>query len=227
MTVTLTFASLLLLVTLSPIALGQTICSCKAPDGSCNAKTECQRGCTALCGSRDACYTACGGTEADMSYARITVKLENETSDIIGASLTRASGRKIVFMPRRKAARYSIDLNNHPVWNALKFLSKRGMVLVDGTPFYKLEELRRKLLKGEKVAINFEELTVGDAVAKLSFLSGRVFRVEPEGAGKRLSISEESASLNQIVSRISAESGVKIELAQVKGSSKQRRRRSR
>jgi hypothetical protein len=208
----LTFATLLLsLITFAPAVSGQKICTCKAPDNSCTSEVRCPHGCTALCGPRDACYAACGSIEVDKSYARITLKIENESSEEIAASLTLHSGREIKFIPRRKNARYSVELNNDPVWNALKFLGKRGTVLVDGTPFNKLEDLRRKLLKGEKVSVNFTDVPVRNALAKLSFLTGLPFRVESGESERLLSISLQAVALGEIVSRISAETGVKIE----------------
>lgn len=203
-------ALLLFLITLAHAAAGQT-CSCKSPDKSCDAAVDCPHGCTALCGSRDACYAACGSVEVDKSYARITIKVENGDSNEISSRLTDESGRKIKFTPRRKDATYSFELIDDPVWNALKFLSKRGMVLVDGTPFYKLEELRRKLLKGERVSAHFTDIPVINALAKLAFVSGLPFRVKAGDGEKRLSISLENVTLGEIVRRISTQTGVEIE----------------
>jgi hypothetical protein len=208
----LTIATLLLsLIAFTPIVTGQTAtCSCKAP-GSCTPRVSCPHGCTALCGANDACYAGCGSIEADNSYARITLKIHNKDSEAIAASLSNQSGRKITFIPRKKTDRFSFELNNDPVWNALNFLAKRGTILVDGWDFEKLEELRRKMLKGEKISVNFTDVPVRNAVAKLSFLSGLPFRVESGDAEKNLSISLQEVTLSEIVSRISAETGVKIE----------------
>lgn len=210
MKVSLTAAALLLsLITLTHTATAQT-CSCKAPDKSCEATVTCPHGCTALCGSQDACYAACGSVEVDKSYARITIKIDNGNSDEISSRLANESGRKIKFIPRRKNVRYSFELNNDPVWNALKFLSKRGMVLVDGTPFYKLEELRHKLLRGAKVSIHFTDMPVINAVAKLAFVTGLPLRVSAGDSEQLLSISLQNVTLRKIVDRISEQTGVTI-----------------
>ena len=209
----LTIATLLLsLIMFAPIATGQTaICSCKAPDDSCTPRVRCPHGCTALCGSNDACYAGCGSVEVDNSYARITLKINNEDSETIAASLTSLSGRKIRFIPRKKTERLSFELNNDPLRNALKFLAKRGTVSVNGVNFESLEELRRKLRKGKKVSVNFTDLPVRNAVAELSFLSGFPLRVKSGDAEKIISISFQEVTLNEIVSRISVKTGVKIE----------------
>jgi len=175
----------------------------------------CPRGCTALCGPKDACYAACGKVEVDKSYARITLKIDSGDSKEIASLLTRHSGRNVKFIPDKvkEKARYSFDLNNDPVWNALKFFAKYGTVTVDGTNFRSLEKLRRRMLKGERLSVNFTNVPVGDAVAKLSFLSGLPFSVESGDTGKLLSISLEEVTLNEIVARISAQTGVKINQA--------------
>jgi hypothetical protein len=171
---------------------------------------RCPHGCTALCGSHDACYAGCGSVEADKSYARITLKIDKKDSDTIAASLSSHTGRIIKFMPRKKNDRFSVELNNDPPWKALKFLNKRGTILVDGTPFERLENLRRKTLKGERVSVSFAGVHVRDALAKLSFVTGLPFYVESGDAEQFLSISLERVTLSEIISRISTQTGVSI-----------------
>lgn len=218
----LTLPTLLLsLIAFTSIVAGQTVtCSCKASDGSCTPRVSCPHGCTALCGSNDACYASCGSINVDKSNARITLKIDKEDSETIAASLTSRSGRRITFIPRKKTDRFSFELNNDPVWNALKFLARRGTISVDGMDFEKLEELRRKLRKGEKVSVNFTDVSIRNAVAKLSFLSGLPFRVDSGDAEKKLSISLQEVTLSEIVSRISAETGAKIEQQEERASIK-------
>ncbi|HMG74998.1 MAG TPA: hypothetical protein VK582_15965 [Pyrinomonadaceae bacterium] len=140
----------------------------------------------------------------------MTLKIDSKNGETIAASLTSHTGRNIKFMPRKKDELFSIELKNDPVWKALKFLNKRGTVLVDGTRFDKLEDLRHKTLKGEKVSVNFTGIPVRDAVAKLSFISGLPFRVESGDAEQLLSIALQEVTLSEIVSRISAQTGVRI-----------------
>ncbi len=217
----LTLAALLLsLTTFAPTASAQKKCSCDAPDGSCKAAVTCRHAGAAICGSKSACYAACGGVEADNSAARISVKFRKKTGDEVAAELKRHSGRNIVFIPRRKKDRFTFELDNHPVWHALSLLSRRGKVLVDGTPFNRMQELRRKLSGGEKVSVNFTDIPVRSAVARLSFLSGLPLRVGSGDAEKLISVSLEEVTLDEIVARVSAEAGVKIERAGQRASAK-------
>ncbi len=212
MRIYLIFATLLLsFITFVPTLSGQTTCSCSAPDGSCAPRVRCPTGCTALCGSNDACYAGCGSVEAAKSNALITLKIQKKDSAGVAASLTSHSGRKIKFIPRSEKDLFSIELNNDPLWKALKFLNKRGTVLVDGTRFDRLEDLRHKMLKGEKVSVNFTGIPISDAVAKLAFVTGLPFRVVSGDEQQLLSVSLQEVTLVEIVSRISEQAGVKIE----------------
>jgi type II secretory pathway component GspD/PulD (secretin) len=166
------------------------------------------------------CYAACQGVDPDNPTARISLKIKNKKSNKVTAELRRASGRNVVFESRGKNDRFTFEFNNHPVWDVLDRLSKRGKLLLDGTPFDRMKELRHKLSSGEKVSVNFTDIPVRNAVAKLSFLSGLPFRVESGDAGRLLSVSLDEVTLDEMVARISAESGVKIERAQGRASTR-------
>jgi hypothetical protein len=115
----LTIATLLLLLfTLAPIATSQRKCSCKAPDGSCNASVTCsQHGCTAICGTNSACYSACG---KDLLSTRFTLKLVNKGSKEIASALSQHAGRNIEFIPRRRNDRFNIDIKDDDMWNTME-----------------------------------------------------------------------------------------------------------
>lgn len=203
-------ALLLWLFAFTPTVLGQRICTCKAADDTCTPRVRCQHGCTALCGSHDACYASCGSIESDHSYARITLKIDRKNSDEIAALLTKHSRRNIKFIPRKKNDLFSVDLKNDPIWKALKLLNKRGVILVDGTRFDQMEKLRRKTSNDEQLSVNFEGVSVANTLAKLSFVSGLPFYVESGDAEQLLSMSIENVTLKEIISRISAKTGVRI-----------------
>lgn len=207
------------LIIFTPTVTGQT-CSCKAPDESCEVRVTCRHGCTAVCSTNNSCYAACGNFEVDLLHARVTLKINKGDSKQIAASLTRQTGRKIEFVPNKMDERFSIDLKNGPLWNALEFLSKRGHVAVNGTDFEKFQEIRRTMLKGGKVSVNFNNVPVKDVVEKLSFLSGLPFHVESGDAESLLSISLQGVTLSEIVARISAQTGVKIEQTKRRASTK-------
>jgi hypothetical protein len=217
MTLNLTaIALLLLLTTFSPVALGQKKCSCNAPDNSCKAAATCRDGGAAICSSNSACYATCGGVDPGNSQARISLKLRRKKAEEVTAALKRRSGRNIIFEPTRKTDRFTFELNNVPLWTILDFLNGRGKVLLDGLPFDMHKELRRRLSRGGKVSVSFIDSTARNAVAKLAFQSGLSLRVRAGDAERLLSISLEEVTLDEIVARISAESGVKIERTSTK-----------
>jgi hypothetical protein len=221
MNIPLTVAVLLLLLTTFPTAaFGQKKCSCKAADGGCEAEAICRDGGAAICGSNRTCYVACGGVDPENSLVRISLKIKNKSSEEVTAALRNKSKKNIVFTSRRKTDRFTFELKNQPLWPTLEFLSKRGKVFLDGLPFDRHKDLRRKLSGGGKVSIDFTDLPVRSMVARLSFLSGVPLRVESGDAERLLSISLEEMTVGEMVTRISAETGVKIEHGRVSASIK-------
>lgn len=188
----------------------QKTCECKAPDGSCNGRVSCPSGCTALCGSKDACYVACGRVETDQSYARMTIKINDDSSDEVAAVLSQQTGRNIKFFPRNKADRYTFQIENDQIRKAFKYLAKRGRVTVNGVDFERLEELRNKMLKG-KIAVNFTDLSIRKAVDDLSLISGLNFTVTSGDDTKKVSLSLKSVSLDELLDQITTQTGVKIQ----------------
>lgn len=209
----LTIAILLLsLITSALTATSQKTCSCNAPDESCKTSVSCgQGGCTAICGSNSGCYAACG---EDLLYTRFTLKLVNKGSKEIATALSHHTGKNIEFVPWKRSSRFNrfnIDIKDDDVWNALEYLYKRGEVRIDGVDFEKYREFRKGALEGGKVSVYFNDISVKDALAHLSFLSGLPFRVDSGNAEKLISISLREVTLSEIVARISAQTGIQIE----------------
>lgn len=207
----LTITALLLsLITFVPTVEGQT-CSCKAPDGSCEFSGTCRRGCSAICAPNDACYVACGNFEADLLHVRVTLKINNGDSKEVSSSLTSQTGKRIEILPRKANDRFTLDLKDSPLFNALDILSRRGRITVNGTDFGKFQKLRTLMLREGRVSIDFNNIPVRAAVDKLSFLSGLGFRIVSGDADTHLSLSLHEVTLSEIVTRISEQTGVKIE----------------
>ena len=207
----LTIAALLLSsITLVPTATSQKQnCSCKAPDGSCEANVTCSRhGCTAICGSKDGCYAACG---KDLLLTRFTLKLVDKSSEQIASALSKHTGKQIEFVPRRRNDLFTIDIKGDDLWNTMEYLYERGVVTVNGVDWGKYRQIRRAALEGGKVSVDFNNISVRDALAHLSFLTGLPFRAESGDAEKVISISLGEVMLSEIISRISEQTGVKIE----------------
>lgn len=203
-------ALLLVLMSFTPTVKAQT-CSCKAPDSDCNAEVTCKKGCTAFCASNDACYAACNDMDVDLLRVRVTLKMEGLNANRIAAALSRRARKKIEFIPNDERQQPSVDFNHTPLYDALEHLSLRGKVIVGGVEFEKFKEIRRMMLNGKKLSMSLNGITVKDAVAKLSSLSGLPFRVESGDDGSLLSISLHDVTLDEIIARISGQTGVKIE----------------
>lgn len=204
-------ALLLFLLTGVQVGVGQRVtCSCeKVPDNSCHGVVTCPGGCTALCGSNDACYLSC---RSDLLHTRISEKFVKKEGGEIASVLSDRTHKKIEFTPypRNLHAQYDLEINDDDIWNALNFLYKRGNVKIGGLDFGKLRELRKEMRLGKLVSVNFIGIPAKDLVAKLAFLTGRPFRLKSGDPEKLVSISLEQVTLDEIIARISASAGVKI-----------------
>jgi hypothetical protein len=142
---------------------------------------------------------------------RVTLQIKKGDSKEVSSVLTTQTGKEIQFVPRKVDDRFNLDLKDSPLFNALDSLSKRGRITINGTDFGKFQKLRTLMLRGGKVSIDFKNVPAKDAVDKLSFLSGLSFSVTSGNAGATVSISAQDVTLNEIVTRIMAQTGVKIE----------------
>ena len=203
-------AFLLLLVTAGSTPLSQKqSCSCKAPDESCQASVTCSRhGCTAICGSKDGCYSACG---KDTILTRFNLKLVNKNSNQIAAALSKQTGKQIEFTPRDKHGRFTIDIKGDDLWSAMDYLYERGVLTVNRVRWEKYRQIRGAALEGRKLSVNFNNMTVSDALAHLSFITGNAYRVVSGDGEKILSLPSQEVTLSELLSRISEQTGVKIE----------------
>ena len=204
-------AWLLSLITFTPVVSGQrTTCSCEAPDQSCHTSVTCPGGCTAVCGSSEACYLSCLN---NFLYGRITLDFVHKSGEEIAAVLSERTHKKIIFVPyeRNRLARYNLQIDDDNVWNTLNFLHKRGGVSVGGLDFGNLEKMRRDMATGGKISVNFSGIPVKDVIAELSFLSGRSLRVVSGNSDHLVSISLRKVKLDEVVSSIAAQVGVQIE----------------
>lgn len=213
MKLSLTLTVLLLsFIAFAPAVKGQT-CTCQSPDNSCEPVVKCKNGCTAICASNDKCFATCsGGPQVDKSVVRVTFKIEAKNSNEVSEILSKHSGRAIVFKPRNDNGPYKFEIIDDHYWEALRYFQQFGPVLVDGTPFYKMQEIRRKLAAGEKVDMDIKDRLVQGVVDDLSLWSGKSFFVSAKPkSGQRFSLALKNVTLAELVERISAEIGVKIE----------------
>jgi len=201
--------SLLLVITIAPTATSQKACVCKAPDESCETNIRCsQHGCTAICGSKNGCYAKCG---RDLLITVFTLKLVNKSSNEIVSALSHLTGNSIEFIPRKRQASFTIDIKDDDMWNALDYFYERGKVRVNGVDWGKYREIRRGVLEGGQISVDFNNISVRDALGHLSFLSGLRFRVESGDAERLFSISLGNVTLGEVIAGISSQAGVRIE----------------
>lgn len=210
----------LLALSLTPgtAALGQKTCLCNAKvskgskDG-CAATVTCRHhGCTAVCGPSDACYSACG---KDMLVTRFTLQMTTKSSREVAEALSKRTGHKIRFKPfsRTKDGPFVVDIQNDDMWAAMDGLYDRGELTIDGVDWGKYRKLRKAAQEGEKFSVVFNEILLNDALSHLSFLTGLKFTAEPAATEKTVSVSLDEATVGDIVSRLSEQTGARIEQA--------------
>lgn len=224
-------AAVLLLLTSFVYATAED-CACTAEDSSCSANISCPGGCLALCPS-EGCTGHCVGEEggsgerpvttgtpegssvkAEMaSSKRITIKAVKADGKQVAAELTRVTDRKIEFTQRRAADRFDFEFKNTELWDVLNYLSDFGVIKIDGTDFEQLKKIRRSLAGNQKVSMCLRAASVKDVASYLSFLSGVSVSVTSGDDKTRVTASLKEVTLSEIVSSISAQTGVEIATA--------------
>jgi len=118
----------------------------------------------------------------------------------------------IEFVPfeRNRQKRYTLQINKDDVWNTLDFLFKEGTLKVSGMDFGVFEKMRRDMLSGKKISVNFKSISVREALANLAFLSGRRFHVTSGDPNQLVSISVKDFTLDEVVSDIVTRTRVAI-----------------
>jgi hypothetical protein len=142
----------LVLLAMAPAAFAEC-CSCKAPDGSCNASVCCSNGCSAICGSGGKCSASCsGGGLGDITPAqptplrtapgemrvapgpsdpiseRVSLQVVNITAEEVSALVSNLAEREITFVPSTPDERFSINTNDFPVGELVSALAEHGAV---------------------------------------------------------------------------------------------------
>lgn len=203
---------LVLSLAFAPTTLSQKSCSFSTADGKGKADVRCsQHGCTAICGSSNACYAACGN---DLVVTRFTLKLVGKSGTEVAGALSQKTRRKIVFKPWEKYRKMpiNVDVQDDNMWNTMDYLYERGDLTVDGVDWRVYRDIRRAAQENQKLSVEFNDISMKDALAHLSFLTGATFGVEPGGAEKVVTVSFKDITVSEIISRMSEQSGVKIEL---------------
>ncbi len=107
----------------------------------------------------------CVNREEDMLLMRVTIKVIDGDSKKVATALTRASGKEIEFRPYNVKQRYSINIIDASMWNALNFLSEYGQLRINSTDFAKFQRLRSMMLRGGEASMNFSNVTKPELAA--------------------------------------------------------------
>jgi hypothetical protein len=196
------------------VALAQrTVCSCVSSDTSCRGNVSCQGGCTAFCGTINSCYVGC---RIDWIYERRSYKFSQKTGEeIIAIVAKKSKGRAtkdIEFIPykEQEGRRFDLDLKNDSLWRLFDYLSRYGTVKVRGTDFEKKIKPLRDYMTTGQLSIKLNRVTAEYAAAELSFLTGESLQVRQSDAKKRITISVENATLQDVLQHIREKTGVEI-----------------
>jgi len=156
-----------------------------------------------------------------MLVTPFTLKLTTKNSAEIVSALSSYTSKKIEFVPWRRNGPFNIDIKDDDIWNTMDYLYERGKLKLGGVDWSEYQKMRKTASKGKKISqVDFNGISVRDALAHLSFLSGMPLRVESGDAEKPLTLSLREVTLDEVVSRISAQTGVKIEQTEKKDSIK-------
>lgn len=182
-------------------------CSCASADGSCSASVSCISGCTAYCGNDNNCVAYCSGTSLELG-AKFNFQSQSATYSQLVAEVSRVGGRQIEFSVAKPNEVFNVGFKQAKVWDALELLSEHGTVYVAGQDFERLKSLRRVLLYEGKVTYCVNNTRFRTVVNDLSALTGLRLRIA--GGNPTVNVRLENATLKDIISGVSAQTGIKI-----------------
>jgi len=184
-------------------------CDCVAPDGSCSATVSCAGGCTRFCGNNGNCYAYCSGAYEFLGM-ETTLELQNGTYPELVSKLSHLSGKELVFSPTKPDSVFNMGFKRTPFWNALDLLSDQGTVQINGQDFERLKRLRRILLSGERITLCVRNTPVSTFVNDMVGLTGLPLRVSAGSPMSLVNIKLPEATLDEMLIKISDQTGTKI-----------------
>ncbi len=187
-------------------------CWCSADDGSCAVSGFCPNGCLAYCPSGNCRITCVGGVyeeTLDMSVP-ITLNLKRASSQKVAAELGRLTGTQVTFNPRLSRETFDLNIKDKPLWDVLDELSSNGKIQIAKEDFGHLRSLRQSLLSGERMTVNFHDVTAKRLATDLSFLSGRDVYVASGDPKTMINYTGNAVTFEEIVAQVSQDAGVEI-----------------
>lgn len=193
----------------APAAFMRENCQCTASDNSCSVSMTCEGGCQAYCNPQGDCVAFCSGRQGYLGGV-ITANLVNGTYPQLVDELSRVSGQKISYIPRKPNILINIDSKNGALWDMLSHLSDRGELQVAGQDFSKIRKLRRDLLSGGKVNFCVRETPIEMLVSDLANLTGLRLRVAAGSTAATVTGQFRDVSLSEILDAASEQTGSTI-----------------
>lgn len=221
------FTSLVLglLMVLLPIVKAEN-CSCTSPDKSCSTSISCPGGCGSFCANNGGCVSFCSGRGHDLPLPedlvvtlqgyvlgkKLSANFQQQTTASITEQLSKMSGLEISFTPNDPNALVSFDLKEVSTHEALKFLANFGNLKIAGMEFEKLESLRNTISRSpnEKFSLHVKNVATNFMLPLLSYVSNRQIALDFSALDKRISLSNDSISLIDVLRNISDQTNSRI-----------------
>ena len=195
----------------TPVAATFEDCSCVADDGSCHASISCAGGCIAMCPS-GGCRAVCSGGYAGFMDFTMSVTMHQTHSNSIqvAAELAHITGQSVVITPFKADDTISLDVKRAKLWDVLELLSASGKIEIGGEDFAKLQNIRKSLVSGEKMAVCIHNTSVQRAIDEFTSLSGLPIHATSGDPKTVVSLTLKDATLDDILVQLSSQSGVEI-----------------
>jgi len=145
-----------------------------------------------------------------MLGAETTFEMQNATYPQLVAELARISGKAIAFSPAKPDTKFNLGFKKAALWDALEFLSDRGTVRIAGKDFEWLRKLRKSLLSGEKISLGIQNTPVSTFVNDMAGLTGLPLRITSGRPMAIVNVELQDATLDDILAKVSEQTGTKI-----------------
>jgi hypothetical protein len=161
------------------------------------------------CGPDGDCWAYCSGFFGLLG-TETNLEIQNGSYHKLVAELTRLSGKGIEFSPAKSVPAFNLGFKQSSLWDALEFLSDRGVVRIDGKDFESLRRLRKSLLSGDRISITVQNTPISVFVNDLAGLTGLSLRITAGRSMALVDVELQGATLNEILVKVSEQTGTKI-----------------
>jgi hypothetical protein len=142
---------------------------------------------------------------------QVTLQMNGSSSRQLSAELAHITGQEVVVSPYKPDEAYTFDFKKAPLWDVLEVLSDRAKVQIAGEDFGKLMMIRKAFLAGEKMNVCIRQAPVRYIIDQLASLSGLQVHVTSGNINTLVTLSLKDVSFNEVVAKISEQTGVQVE----------------